>query len=180
MVVGAVLGALLVLSTLHLHDVGWREGVIAAVFVIAGATGVVLQPFIGRWSDRQGRLRPLRLSLAATIVLTLALAGLHGRWIVALLVTLALISVRGLIGPSLALLSDACDRTGLGQASALALSTVIGPAAFAVGAAGAGAIQDAASAAWGFAALAALLAVVRVAMSMRDHRRLRAQATGVT
>ena len=51
-------GLLIVLTPLALDDAGWGTFAIAAVFFAAGLVEVVLNPVLGRFSDRVGRLLP--------------------------------------------------------------------------------------------------------------------------
>ena len=54
-------GLLIVLTPLALDDAGWGTFAIAAVFFAAGLVEVVLNPLLGRYSDRAGRLLPIRV-----------------------------------------------------------------------------------------------------------------------
>ncbi len=54
-------GLLIVLTPLALDDAGWSTFAIAAVFFGAGLVEVVLNPLLGRYSDRVGRLLPIRV-----------------------------------------------------------------------------------------------------------------------
>ena len=56
-------GLLIVLTPLALDDAGWGTFAIAAVFFGAGLVEVVLNPVLGRFSDRAGRLLPIRAAL---------------------------------------------------------------------------------------------------------------------
>ena len=66
MVLPALLfGVLAVLVPLELGDAGWSAAAIAALFIGAAAIEMVVAPLLGRFSDRRGRLLPLRIALAA-------------------------------------------------------------------------------------------------------------------
>ena len=56
-------GTLDVLVPLLFDDAGYGALAIAAVFVVAGAVEVVVNPVVGRISDRRGRLLPVRVPL---------------------------------------------------------------------------------------------------------------------
>ena len=71
-------GVLLVLTPLALDDAGWGAFAIALVFFGAGLVEVVLNPVLGRLSDRVGRLTPIRASLFASALSATALAAASG------------------------------------------------------------------------------------------------------
>ena len=60
-----VLAAISVLAPLQQHRLGAGAGEIAATFAVAAILGILVRPFYGRWSDRQGPLRPVRTGLLA-------------------------------------------------------------------------------------------------------------------
>ena len=90
-------GVLDVLVPLRLDDAGYGAIAIAAVFVVAGLIEVVLNPLVGRVSDRRGRLLPVRVSLSATIAVACALAFATEPLVVAALVVAALDQLRRLL-----------------------------------------------------------------------------------
>ena len=67
-------GMLVVLVPLRLDDGGFAPFAIGAVFLVAGLVEVVVNPLLGRFSDRRGRLLPLRVALAGSIVIAVAFA----------------------------------------------------------------------------------------------------------
>ena len=128
-------GVLDVLVPLHLDDAGYGAIAIAAVFVVAGLIEVVLNPLVGRVSDRRGRLLPVRVSLSATIAVACALAFATEPLVVAALVVAGSISSAGFYTPGMALVADRSERAGLPQGigfgvtnSAWAAGALIGPA----------------------------------------------------
>ena len=68
-------GTLVVLVPLQLDDGGFTPFAIGAVFLAAGLVETVVNPFLGRFSDRRGRLLPIRIALAASVVVALAFAA---------------------------------------------------------------------------------------------------------
>ena len=68
-------GTLVVLVPLQLDDGGFTPFAIGAVFLAAGLVETVGNPFLGRFSDRRGRLLPIRIALAASVVVALAFAA---------------------------------------------------------------------------------------------------------
>lgn len=127
-------GVLDVLVPLHLDDAGYGAIAIASVFVVAGLIEVVLNPLVGRVSDRRGRLLPVRVSLSATIAVACALAFATEPLVVAVLVVAGSISSAGFYTPGMALVADRSERAGLPQGigfgvtnSAWAAGALIGP-----------------------------------------------------
>jgi MFS family permease len=165
-------GLLIVLTPLALDDAGWSTFAIAAVFFGAGLVEVFLNPVLGRFSDRVGRLLPIRVALAASVVVALALAASSEAAIIALLVCAAGISFGSLYTPSMSLTSHRAETAGLAQGlafgvmnTAWALGELIGPS---VGGALADSRGDAAPYLVGAVLCAATLAATyRVAGKMR-------------
>ncbi len=108
-------GVLLVLAPLALDDAGWGVFAIALVFFGAGLVEVVLNPFLGRLSDRVGRLVPIRASLVASAFVAAALAAASGAVAIGLLVSCASIAFGSLYTPSMSLASHRAEAAGLAQ-----------------------------------------------------------------
>ena len=129
-------GLLIVLTPLALDDAGWSTFGIAAVFFGSGLVEVVLNPLLGRYSDRVGRLLPIRVGLTASVVVALALAASSEAAIIAALVCAAGISFGSLYTPSMSLTSHRAETAGLAQGlafgvmnTAWALGELVGPSA---------------------------------------------------
>ena len=129
-------GLLIVLTPLALDDAGWSTFAIAGVFFASGLAEVVLNPLLGRYSDRAGRLLPIRAGLAASVVVALALAASSEAAIIALLVFAAGISFGSLYTPSMSLTSHRAETAGLAQGlafgvmnTAWAFGELVGPSA---------------------------------------------------
>ena len=136
MLPAALFGLLIVLTPLALDDAGWTEFAIAAIFVASGLVEVVLNPVLGRISDRVGRLRPIRLSLMACVAAAVALATASSAALIAVLICTAAVSFGSLYTPSMALTSHRAEAVGLAQGlafgvmnTAWAFGEVIGPTA---------------------------------------------------
>ncbi len=128
-------GTLDVLVPLRLDDAGYGALAIAAVFVAAGLIEVAVNPIVGRVSDEHGRLLPIRVSLAASIVVSAAIAFATEPLVVAALVVAASISFGGFYTPGMALVADRAEHAGLAQGigfgvmnSAWAAGALVGPA----------------------------------------------------
>ena len=126
---------LVVLVPLRLDDGGFTPFAIGAVFLVAGLVEVVVNPFLGRFSDRRGRLLPIRVALAGSIAIAIAFAVARDPYAVAFLAILAAISFGAFYTPGMALVSDRAELAGLSQAigfgimnTAWALGNMSGPA----------------------------------------------------
>jgi len=141
-------GLLIVLSPLALDDAGWSTFAIAGVFFASGLVEVVLNPYLGRVSDRVGRLMPIRVALTASVIVAVTLAAVPDRpWLLALLICAAAISFGSLYTPGMALTSHRAETAGLAQGlafgvmnTAWAFGELVGPT---VGGALADSYQDA-------------------------------------
>jgi MFS family permease len=133
---GFLFGVLVVLVPLQLHRDGWGAAAIGAVFVATTAVEVVLNPVLGRVTDRRGRLQPLRAALVGSALVSVGLAWASQPAFIVLLVLAAGIAYGAFYTPGLALLSEAAERRGAAQAltfgvmnAGWAVGAIIGPAA---------------------------------------------------
>ena len=124
------------LAPLALSDGGYTPLAIGAVFLAAGLIEVALNPVLGRYSDRVGRLLPIRFALAAAVAASRALALAESAALLALLVCTAAVAWGGFYTPGMALVSDRAEAAGLAQGlafgvmnTAWALGNLTGPAA---------------------------------------------------
>jgi MFS family permease len=128
-------GMLVVLTPLALDDAGWSALQIAAVFFAAGLVEVVLNPVLGRVTDRRGRLLPIRVALTGSLAVATLLAVTSEPALIAVLVGAAAITFGAMYTPGMALTSHRADSAGLPQGlafgimnTAWALGALIGPA----------------------------------------------------
>src|SRR5687767_875812 len=129
-------GILVVLVPLQLDARDFGPFAIGAVFLIGGLLETAVNPLLGRFSDRRGRLLPIRIALAGSVCVAIALAVIRDPYAIALLVVLAAITFGAFYTPGIALVSDRAETVGLTQAlgfgimnSAWALGNMTGPAA---------------------------------------------------
>jgi MFS family permease len=108
-------GVLVVLGPLALDAGGWSALAIAVVFFVSGIFEAALSPFVGRVSDRRGRLFPVRVALAASIVVTVGLAAATDTLVLAFLIGIATLGFGGFYPPGVALTSDRAEAAGLAQ-----------------------------------------------------------------
>ena len=129
-------GVMVVLVPLTLDEAGFGVFAIGLVFLGSGLAETVVNPLLGRFSDRRGRRLPIRLALAASVLVAAAFAFASRPAAVVVLVVLAAISFGGFYTPSMALVSDRAESLGLAQGlgfgimnTAWALGNMTGPAA---------------------------------------------------
>lgn len=154
-----VLAAVSVLAPLQQHGLGAGAGEIAATFGAAAILGILVRPLFGRWSDRQGPMRPIRAALLVSCPVVLVVPWAHNRLAVAVLVIGALVLTGVLWAPLMLLLSDACTAAGVGQVMAVAIMDLTWPPGNALGASGGSAIAEAVGQRWAYAMIAASLLV---------------------
>jgi MFS family permease len=170
-------GVLGVLAPLRLDEEGLGTLAIGAAFVAAGLLEVVLNPLVGRFSDRRGRLLPTRIALAASVGVATALAFATQPAPVIVLICLAAVSFGGFYTPGMALVSDRAELAGLAQGlgfgimnSAWAVGNLTGPS---LGGVLADSFGDAVPY---LAAAAACLATLLATAAVRPQRRAAAAA----
>jgi MFS family permease len=159
-------GLLVVLVPLRLDDGGYGAIAIGLVFFASGLLETIVNPLLGRFSDRRGRLLPVRLALGASLAVAVAFAIARDPVPVMLLTGLAAVAFGGFYTPGMALVSDRAEVVGLSQGlgfgimnSAWALGNMTGPAA-------GGAIAERAGDAVPYL-VAALLCLVTLLASLR-------------
>ncbi len=129
-------GVVEVLVPLRMDDLGSAGTTIGAVFLIAAAVEAVISPIAGRFSDRAGRLAPIRLGLIAATVMAVILPLPGTAFLVGVAVVAAIASLAVFWAPAMALLSDAAEETGLDQALAFSISNLAWAAGHVLGAGG--------------------------------------------
>jgi MFS family permease len=161
-----VFGVVSVLVPLDLDRAGWGAIAIAAVFIVSAAIEMFVAPAIGRVSDRQGRLRPLRVALAASVLVTTSFALSSRPLLIAPTLVATAIVFGAFWAPAMALLADAAERIGLAQGLAFGLMNAAWGAGNSLGPPVGGVLADAAGDALPFT-LAALLCMGTLAAVLR-------------
>jgi MFS family permease len=164
-------GMLVVLVPLQLDDGGFSPFAIGGVFLLAGLLETVVNPFLGRFSDRRGRLLPVRVALAGSVAVAIAFAVVRDPYAISFLAVVAAISFGAFYTPGMALTSDRAEAAGLSQAigfgimnTAWALGNMTGPAL-------SGTIADAAGDGLPYVLAATLCALTLAATSRPSSRR---------
>jgi MFS family permease len=135
-------GTLGVLAPLRLDELGFGAVAIGATFLAAAALEAAISPAVGRFSDRRGRLLPLRAALAASAAVALALPLLDHRLVLAAGVVAAGVAFGIFWAPGMSLLADGAEAMGLEYAYAFALINLAWAPAAALGAAGGGTVAE--------------------------------------
>jgi MFS family permease len=133
-------GTLSVLAPLRLEDLGFAAVAIGALWLGTAGLEALVNPIVGRISDRVGRFRPMRVSVIAGSVFAVFLPWPGSAYLLAALVVLASISFGSFWTPAMALLSDEAERQGLDYAYAFALMNLAWAPGHALGASGGGAL----------------------------------------
>ena len=159
-------GLLTVLVPLRLDAGGYGALAIGLVFFASGLLETIVNPLVGRFSDRRGRLLPVRAALAASVVAAVSFAAVRDPVAVMLLTGVAAIAFGGFYTPGMALVSDRAETVGLAQGlgfgimnTAWAVGNMTGPSA-------GGALAEAAGD-WLPYSLAALLCLLTLGASFR-------------
>jgi MFS family permease len=178
-------GVVSVLGPLRLSDAGWGAAGIGVVWLVGAGIEAVLSPYVGRISDRRGRMLPVRTSLLLGIVVSLALAASPRPLFYVPLITAGAAVYGVLFTPAFALIADGAEHAGLPQGMAFGLMNAAWASGALVGPAAGGAIAAATGDVVPFVICAALCAGSLALLPLRHHRaavlvdRLPGDAAGV-
>ena len=106
---------LILLVPLTLADAGYTVLAIGVVFFVAGLVEIVIHPLLGRYSDRVGRLAPIRIALIASIVASIMLAVVSTPAVLVVVFAFAVLAYSAAYTPGMALASDRAEIAGLSQ-----------------------------------------------------------------
>jgi MFS family permease len=159
-------GLIAVLVPLRLDERGYGVLAIGLLFFGAGLLETAVNPFLGRFSDRRGRLLPIRAALAASVGVAAALAVTRDPILIMGLTTLAAVSFGGFYTPGMALVSDRAETVGLSQGLGFGIMNTAWAAGNMTGPAAGGALAEAAGD-WLPYGLAALLCLLTLVASFR-------------
>ena len=114
-------GCLTVLGPLSLDMVGVGALGMTIFWLVSAALGAIQSPLMGRWSDRRGRLEPVRAGLAMAIAVSLAIPLADSRAALVALVLAASVVYNVFWVPGGALLTEAAEAHGLEHGLSFAL-----------------------------------------------------------
>jgi len=164
-------GVIEVLVPLRMDDLGAAGAAIGAVFLVAAGVEAIISPVAGRWSDRAGRLAPIRAGLIGAAVMAVVLPLPGTAVLLGLTVVLAIASLAVFWAPAMAMLSDAAEEAGLDQALAFSISNLAWAVGHVVGAGAGGALAEATTDAVPYAALAVGCVLTLAGLSASRRRR---------
>jgi MFS family permease len=165
-------GTLNVLAPLALDHDGLGAVAIGAVWVVAAAIETVINPWLGRVSDRLGPARPARIALAGSTAVAVALAVSESVWVLVPLILLAAVAVGALYSPALTMLSHAADHVGLAQGLSFGVMNAAWAVGNAIGPAGGGGLAELTSAAVPYLMCAGICAFSAVMLRQPRERRV--------
>lgn len=173
MIPALVFGIVGVLVPLSLDRAGWSAAAIAVVWIASAGIEMVIAPLIGRFSDRRGRVLPLRISLAGAVVVLVAFALSNRPAAIVPVLIASGITFGAFWAPAMALLSDGAERMGLAQGLAFGLMNAAWGGGNALGPPLGGALADLAGDALPYALAAAVCAATLLAVGVLGTRTLR-------
>jgi MFS family permease len=138
-------GTLNVLAPLRLSALGLTTLAIGAIWLISALFEALMAPAIGRFSDRRGRLVPLRAGLLAAGLATATLPWIDHAWLLATGVIVLSIAAGAFWSPAMSLLADRAEEIGLDYAYGFALINLAWAPGAAAGSAVGGAVARATS-----------------------------------
>lgn len=159
-------GAPVILAPLALDGAGWGAVAIGAVFLVAAAFEAVVQPLVGRWSDRVGYRPPVATGLLGATAILLFFPWAGGALAVGALVVLAAIFFNASVTPGTALFSRGAEKAGVDQALVFAATNIAWASGSALGSPLAGALADLGGDGLSYSVLAIICATT-LAMVMR-------------
>ena len=143
MLAGLAFGVLDVLAPLRLSRLGVGATLIGVTFLASAAIEASLAPVTGRLSDRRGPLVPIRISLIASIVVSLLAPTLAPAPVLIAVLIVGMPAYGTLFTPAMTLLSEGAHRRGLNQGLAFGLGNLAWAAGQGIAASAGGAIAQA-------------------------------------
>jgi MFS family permease len=166
-------GTLGVLAPLRLDELGWGTFGVAATFFVSAGLEALLNPAVGRWSDRRGRLTPIRTGLVGAGAVSLVLPWIGERWAFSAFVVLAGLSYGLFWAPATALLSDGWETAGVEHALGFTLMNFAWAPGHVVGSTVGGGLADVAGDVASYALLSGLCLLTLFALGSQAWGRPR-------
>ena len=157
-------GAVSVLAPLRLSVLGFGSVAIGAVFLVSAAFEAANNVVVGRLSDRRGPLYPIRIGLAASVVVAAIYPWPDNAYVLAVVVICGGLAFGTFFTPGMALLTDLSEERGLDYGYTFALVTLAWAPGQALGAAGSAALARSTRDAVPYLALSATCAVTFAAL----------------
>jgi MFS family permease len=117
-------GVLNVLVPLRMDALGAASVAIGGTYLVAATLETIVNPIVGRFSDRRGRLVPIRAGLIAAAGLLVLLPIPESVPLVAVLFVCTALTTAAFWTPAMALLSDEVERARVHQGYAFAFTNI--------------------------------------------------------
>ena len=170
MLAGLAFGVIDVLVPLRLGSLGVDAALIGVTFLASAAIEAGLAPLSGRLADRRGPIVPVRISLAASVAVSLlAPVVAPAPWLIALLIV-GMPAFGTLFTPAMTLVSAGAHRLKLNQGLAFGMGNLAWAAGQGIGAAASGGIAQVTSDFVPYALLATACLVTLLATGPRGIR----------
>ncbi len=165
-------GAVTVLTSLRLSDLGVGAAGVAAVFLVAAGAEAIVSPIVGRVADRRGAVLPMRVGVAAMLAgcVVLPLAERDAA-LLAVAIVVALAFAGMMWAPAMAMISQGAESAGVAQGLAFGIVNLAWAGGQVAGSAGGSATAGATSDAFTFAIVALLAALSLVLLWRTPARR---------
>jgi MFS family permease len=137
---GMFFGSLAVLAPLRLEDLGFSALAIGTLWLVTAGLEAIVNPLVGRLSDRIGRFAPMRWSVLGGGIVALLLPWPNEAYLLAVLVVFGGLAFGSFWTPAMALLSDEAEQRGLEYAYVFALINLAWAPGQALGSSGGGAL----------------------------------------
>jgi MFS family permease len=160
-------GVLNVLVPLRMDALGAASVAIGGTYLVAATLETIVNPLVGRFSDRRGRLVPIRVGLIAAAVLLVLLPIPESAPVVAVLFVCTALTTAAFWTPAMALLSDEVEQARVHQAYAFAFTNIAWSIGQLVGNGGGSALAQATADWVSYAAVALLFAMTLARLRRR-------------
>jgi predicted MFS family arabinose efflux permease len=139
---GVLLGTNLLLVPLRLDELGWGAVGIAGTFLVASFLGVLVRRPVGRWADRQGLISSLRILVAVSIPVTIAMSWIGRAWLLSVCAVVATTIYGAMWGPAMAYVSQSYARARIPQLFGFSVMAFTSGLGLILGTAGAGVVTE--------------------------------------
>ena len=136
-------GTVSVLAPLRLSALGFTSVAIGTVFLVTGACEAVNNIFVGRLTDDRGPLYPIRIGLAASVLIAAIYPWPNNAYVLASVVVCGGLAFGTFFTPAMTLLTNLTEQQGLDHGYTFALISLAWAPGQALGAAGGGALAHA-------------------------------------
>jgi len=160
-------GVLNVLVPLRMDALGAASVAIGGTYLFAATLETILNPLVGRFSDRRGRLVPIRAGLLSASVLLVLIPIPESAVVVAVLFIATAVTTAAFWSPAMALLSDEVERARVHQAYAFAFTNIAWSIGQIAGNGGGSAVAQATADWVSYVAVAVLFAVTLARLTRR-------------